>query len=189
MAALDDLEAVPLWQRMWKSKIAAIVVLGLMLVALTVIFFFQTWFVRREKLFDRVRLVYLAIILLWLGWVAQAQLSVVNVLTFLTALREGFHWEAFLIDPLIFILWTSVAAALLFWGRGPFCGWLCPFGALQELANRIAKALRVPQIKVPWAVHERLVPIKYIIFLGLFGVSLMSVEQAEQLLPVDEYRC
>ncbi len=188
LAALDDLEAVPLWQRIWKSKIAAIVVLGLMLVALTVIFFFQTWFVRREKLFDRVRLIYLAIILVWLGWVAQAQLSVVNVLTFFTALREGFRWESFLIDPLIFILWTSVAAALLFWGRGPFCGWLCPFGALQELSNRVAKALRIPQIKMPWGLHERLVPIKYIIFLGLFGVSLGSLAMAEMLAEVEPFK-
>ncbi len=187
-SALDQLEVVPLWQRIWKSKIAAIVVLGLMLVALTLIFFFQTWFVRREKLFDRVRLVYLAIILLWLGWVAQAQLSVVNVLTFLTALREGFRWESFLIDPLIFILWTSVAAALLFWGRGPFCGWLCPFGALQELTNRIAKAFKVRQIKVPWGLHERLVPIKYILFLGLFGVSLGSLAMAEMMAEVEPFK-
>ncbi len=81
--------------------------------------------------------------------------------------------------PLTFILWFSVAAALLFWGRGAYCGWLCPFGALQELTNRIARALRIPQWTLPWGLHERLWPLKYMIFLGLFGVSLMSIEQAE----------
>jgi NosR/NirI family nitrous oxide reductase transcriptional regulator len=120
--------------------------------------------------------------------VAQAQLSVVNVLAFASAVRTDFQWSYFLVDPLIFILWFAVAAALLFWGRGPFCGWLCPFGALQELANRLAKLARVPQITVPWWLHERLWPIKYIIFLGLFGVSLGSLALAEQLSEVEPFK-
>jgi NosR/NirI family nitrous oxide reductase transcriptional regulator len=177
-----------LWQRIWQSRIAAIVVLALMLGALTVIFFFQNLIVPHEKLFDRIRLAFLAVTLFWLGWIAQAQLSVVNVLTFTSSLRTGFHWESFLVDPLIFILWCSVAAALLFWGRGPFCGWLCPFGALQELTNRAAKALKVPQITVPWGVHERLWPIKYILFLALFGVSLGSLIWAERLAEVEPFK-
>src|SRR5690606_20190423 len=124
----------PLWKRIWQSKVVAIAVLAAMLAALTLIFFFQDALVKHEKLFDRIRLAYLAITLFWLGWVAQAQLSVVNVLTFASSLRSGFNWSSFLIDPLIFILWCSVAVALIFWGRGAFCGWLCPFGALQELS-------------------------------------------------------
>lgn len=193
-AAASDLDEAalfkekPLWQRIWESKIGPIVMLALMLGALTLIFFFQELLMPYEQLFDRIRLLYLALTLIWLGWVAQAQLSVVNVLTFTTSLREGFRWEAFLIDPLVFILWCSVAAALLFWGRGPFCGWLCPFGALQELSNRLAKALKVPQIKVPWAIHERAITLKYIIFLGLFGVSLGSLAMAEMLSEVEPFK-
>jgi NosR/NirI family nitrous oxide reductase transcriptional regulator len=180
--------APPLWQRIWKTKVLAIGVLAAMLGVLTLIFFFQDTLVKREKLFDRIRLGFLAVTLVWLGWVVQAQLSVVNVLTFTTALRSGFQWSAFLVDPLVFILWCSVAAALLFWGRGPFCGWLCPFGALQELANRAAKALKVPQYKIPWRVHERLWPIKYIVFLGLFGVSLGSLAFAEVLAEIEPFK-
>ncbi len=185
--SLAELEQTPLWMRIWKSKTASIAMLAVMLVALTLIFFFQDLLVAREELFDRVRLAYLALTLVWLGWVAGAQLSVVNVLTFMTALREGFRWEAFLVDPLIFMLWCAVAAGLLFWGRGPFCGWLCPFGALQELSNKAAKALKLPQIKIPWRVHERMWPIKYIIF-GLFGVSLGSLAFAEVLAEIEPFK-
>jgi len=179
---------MPLWQRIWWSKAVAIGVLVTMLSILTLIFFFQDFLVKREVLFDRIRLTFLAVTLVWLGWIAQAQLSVVNVLTFSSALRTDFQWSYFLMDPLVFILWFSVAAALLFWGRGPFCGWLCPFGALQELTNRAAKALKVPQLKIPWAVHERLWPFKYIIFLVLFGVSLGSLELAEKLSEVEPFK-
>jgi len=186
--ALADEPAPPLWQRIWRSKIASLAMLAMMLGALTLIFFFQDPLVARERLFDRVRIAYLVATLFWLGWVAHAQLSVVNVLTFANALRTGFDWSQFLVDPLIFVLWCSVAAALLFWGRGPFCGWLCPFGALQELSNRVARRLKVPQLKVPWAVHERLWPIKYIIFLGLFGVSLGSLAYAERFAEVEPFK-
>ena len=186
-APFDEVQE-PLWVRIWRSKVAALAMLALMLGALTLIFFFQDALVAREKLFDGIRLTYLAVTLFWLGWIAQAQLSVVNVLTFVNALRSGFDWSQFLIDPLIFVLWCSVAAALLFWGRGPFCGWLCPFGALQELSNRAARLLKVPQLKMPWAVHERLWPIKYIIFLVLFGVSLGSLIFAERLAEIEPFK-
>lgn len=188
VAGTKEAAGPPLWLRLWRSKVASIAMLGAMLGALTLIFFFQDLIVPREKLFDRIRLAYLVVTLLWLGWFAHAQLSVVNVLTFVNALRTGFSWSLFLVDPLVFILWCSVAAALLFWGRGPFCGWLCPFGALQELTNRIAKALKVPQLKIPWRVHERLVPFKYIIFLGLFGVSLGSLAFAEVLSEIEPFK-
>jgi polyferredoxin len=117
---------------------------------------------------------YLAATILILGVVMGAQLSVVHVLTFLQSLRTEFSWQTFLLDPVIFIIWGWVAVALLFWGR-VYCGWLCPFGALQELLNRVARRLRIPQLQIPFLLHERLWPLKYIVFLGLFALSLASM--------------
>jgi NosR/NirI family nitrous oxide reductase transcriptional regulator len=178
----------PLWMRIWRTEFVSIGIVAFALAVLTAIFFFQNVLVRRPRVYNWVRRAYLLFVLVWLGWYANAQLSVVNVLTFTRALVTGFHWEFFLAAPLIFILWSAVAAALLFWGRGPFCGWLCPFGSLQELTNTIAKWLKVPQITVPWGLHERLWPIKYIIFLGLFGLSLYSVDLAERFAEVEPFK-
>jgi NosR/NirI family transcriptional regulator, nitrous oxide reductase regulator len=123
-----ELNEPPLWHAMWWAKLDQIAILLVALTFLTGVFFFQDWFASRPRLYEGVRLGFLVFTLFWLGWYAQAQLSVVNVLAFLNALRTDFRWEYFLMAPLIFILWFATAAAMLFWNRGAFCGWLCPFG-------------------------------------------------------------
>lgn len=177
-----------LWKRIWRDKKVEIAVLGTMLLVLTAVFFFQTYAVRNARAFYIFRIAFLTVTLVFLGWYANAQLSVVNLMALFGSLVTGFSWQAFLLDPLTFILWFSVAAALLFWGRGAYCGWLCPFGALQELTNQVARKLHIPQWTLPWGLHERLWPLKYMIFLGLFGVSLMSVEQAEHLAEIEPFK-
>lgn len=178
----------PMWLTLWYQKSVEIGVLGAALLVLTAILFFQDSLARRPTLLHWVRRGYLVFTVVFLGGVALAQLSVVNVLTFVHALFEGFRWELFLTDPLIFILWVFTAASILLWGRGVFCGWLCPFGALQELINELARKLKVPQYELPFAVHERLWAIKYIILLGLFGVSLESMATAERLAEVEPFK-
>lgn len=182
-------EGPALWKTIWEMNRLNVAIATVALGVLTLIFFFQDLLVRRPVLFTWVRRAYLLFTLFWLGWMVNAQLSVVNVLTFFNALLSGsFSWEYFLTAPLVFILWIAVAAGLLFWGRGPFCGWLCPFGALQELSNTVARKLGVPQFTVPWALHERLWPQKYMIFLGLFGLSLYSLARAEVYAEVEPFK-
>ena len=180
--------AETLWQNVWLDRLPDVVFLLAMLGCLGAIFFLQDLVAQRRKFYQILRYGFLAVTLLWLGWYAVAQLSVLNVLTFAGALRTEFRWDFFLLDPLIFILWAFVAMSLLFGGRGAYCGWLCPFGAMQELLNRIARRFRVPQLRLPFGLHERLWPIKYIVFLGLFAVSLNAIDMAHIGAEVEPFK-
>ncbi|PBJ22375.1 putative electron transport protein YccM [Pseudomonas ogarae] len=178
----------PTWVNIWYQKAFQIGVLCTALAVLMVILFLQDTFTKYPRFLHWLRRVYLVFTVVFIGWYALGQISVVNVLTFVHALFENFRWELFLTDPIIFILWTFTAASILLWGRGVFCGWLCPFGALQELINEAARKLKIPQYELPFAVHERLWAIKYIILLLLFGISLESMTTAEQFAEVEPFK-
>ncbi|MEO9215567.1 MAG: 4Fe-4S binding protein [Rhodanobacter sp.] len=178
----------PLWVKVWYAKRFQIAVLVAGLFFLSLILIFQDWVVKRPLLLERVRVGFLIYTVVFIGWYALAQLSVVNILTFVHSVMHGFTWTTFLMDPLVFILWTFVAVSLLLVGRGVYCGWLCPFGAMQVLINKLALKLKVPQLEPPSYVHERLWAIKYIILLFLFGLSLQSVGLAERFAEVEPFK-
>lgn len=177
-----------LWMQIWRARAAEIVALVAMLAALFGILLFQDRFVQHLVLYRRTRIAFLGLTLIFLGLYAKAQLSVVQVVTFVHAVRGEFKWELFLLDPMIFILWSFVALAMLFWGRGVFCGWLCPFGALQELLNEAARRLGVRQWEPPWGVHERLGMIKYLVFLAIFAISLNSMDDAFRAAEAEPFK-
>ncbi len=185
---VSAMENEPLWVSVWRDKAFQIGVLSISLLLLTVIIFLQDWLVRYPKLLRNLRHAFLIYTVFFIGWYTLGQLSIVNVFTFVHAVMGKFQWQVFLLDPMLFILWGFVAITLVLWGRGIFCGWLCPFGALQELINEIARALKVKQYELPFAVHERLWAIKYIILLLLFAVSLESLSEAERYAEVEPFK-
>jgi transcriptional regulator of nitric oxide reductase len=178
----------PLWQDIWWTRRYEIGVLGAMLTVLAAILIFQDTVTAHGIFFYRLRTGYLLLTLVFLGFIANAQLSVVNVLTFIHALLSGFRWELFLLDPLVFLLWSFVALSMLFWGRGVFCGWLCPFGTLQELTNQLARRLGIKQIEIPFGLHERLWMIKYVAFVAILAISLRSILNAFQLAEIEPFK-
>jgi polyferredoxin len=178
----------PLWVGIWRARSYEIAVLVASLFVLLLVLVFQDWLARRPRLVVWVRNAFLVFTAFFLGWYALAQLTVINVLTFTHSLTHDFRWDRFLLDPMLFILWSFVAVTLLLWGRGVYCGWLCPFGALQELVNKAALRLGVPQLELPDVVHERLWAVKYVILIVLFGISLQSMGEAAVYAEVEPFK-
>ena len=84
----------------------------------------------------------------FIGFYAQGQLFVVNIYTLLLDIVDGFSLEVYLLDPVIFICGALYLSSLFIVGRGLFCGWLCPFGALQEMMGILAEKLRIKQLEL-----------------------------------------
>jgi len=178
----------PLWKQAWQDKRPQIAIVALMVTVLTLILFAQEWITRRPRLWRISRLTFLSATFLVLGMGLNGQLSVVQVVAFVHSLLNGFRWETFLIEPVIFILWAFTALGMLFWGRGVYCGWLCPFGALQELTNAAAQRLGIRQIAVPQALHERLWVIKYTLFVGILALSFYAMHDALILAEAEPFK-
>ncbi len=178
----------PVWIGLWKERWWQISLLVAGLTILTVFFARQKTLTRYPRLVHGFRWGFLLFTLFFIGFFAQGQLSVVNIYTLLLALWDGFSLNVFLLDPVIFILWTYTFVTLFIWGRGLFCGWLCPFGALQELVAWIGQRLGLRQIKIPERWHRRLILLKYPILAGLVTTAFFSLTLAEQLAEVEPFK-
>ena len=180
--------AEELWIEVWRERRVRIAILLVSLVMLTAILLLQDWITQYATIVRRIRIGFLIYTVVFIGWYSLAQLSVLNVFTFARTFMTEFHWEIFLIAPMTFILWSFVAMSLLLWGRGIYCGWLCPYGALQELTNMLAQRLAVPQLRIGALVHDRLLATKYAILLALFGLSLYSLAYAVRYAEVEPFK-
>ena len=109
--------------------------------------------------------------LVFVGWFAQGQLSIVNVTALVQALVAGRGLGFFLYDPMTVVLWAFVAVTLVAWGRGTFCGWLCPFGALQELVGQATRRLGLRPLRVRAALDARLKRVKYVVLAAIVGLA------------------
>ncbi|MEP5764222.1 MAG: 4Fe-4S binding protein [Halieaceae bacterium] len=178
----------PLWVELWREQAPQLILLMIALTLLMAVLFFQDWLVVHPGLFQRLRVGYLLFTVIYLGFICKAQLSVINLVAFMRILFGGFTWDTLLIDPMIFLLWGFVAVSIILWGRGVFCGWLCPFGALQELIHKITERYELPSYEFPPMVHERLWAIKYFILIALVGLSLESMTYAAKLAEIEPFK-
>lgn len=183
------------WEKAWSSRPVEIALFAIFLLAAGALYASRDLLVRRASRKDK-RWVSWPKYVLWTisigfaGFYLLAQPSITQVLTWFHSILFKWEWELFLTDPFIFMFWWFIIISTFFWGRGMFCGWLCPYGAMSEMSHRIAGALGLKrfQRKLPVALHDKLKWTKYAVFLGLLGVSFYSMTAAEVLAEVEPFK-
>ena len=187
LAAPTDARAAA-WIEAWHDARTNVAVLAVLLAALTAIFVFQDRLSRSRRAHRLVRNGFLLVVLVWLGWTAGAQLSIVNVISYIQAPFRGFGIDVYLAEPLMVMIAAYTAVSLLVIGRGVFCGWLCPFGALQELLGQLSRALGVPQWNPSPALEKRLWMGKYIAAAAVLALALFAADGAGSATEIEPFK-
>mgnify|MGYP003510058955 FL=1 len=130
----------------------------------------------------------MAITLFFIGWYNQGQLSLVTVLGVLKALLNSRSLTFLLYDPFSLIIWFFVLVSLVIWGRGTFCGWLCPYGVLQEFSHFLGRFLNFPKIKISETLNSKLVYIKYFILAALILSVIFAPKIMEFLIEIEPFK-
>ena len=185
---IKKVKELPMWINVWLESKFRIMLLSFALLVLSLITIFQDKISKYRNTFKYIRISYLSFTLIWIGWYTGAQLSIFNILSIIRVPITGADLNYFLIDPLIFIILAFTIISALILGRGLFCGWLCPFGALQELIGWIAKNLGIKKREIPEKYYTKLWTIKYFILVTIIGTSFISMETASTLAEVEPFK-
>jgi NosR/NirI family nitrous oxide reductase transcriptional regulator len=176
------------WRAMWRDRPVDLGVLACALALLAVVLARPGWLVADGRRLALLRGGWQVFTLVFMGWYAQGQLSIVNATALLRALRAGQDLGFFLYDPVSLVLWAFVAATLVVWGRGTFCGWLCPFGALQELVGQLAARLKLPRWRLHRRLDARLKRVKYGVLAVLLSSAAVGSPWTDQLLEIEPFK-
>lgn len=185
----------PSWLKSWQGKHWQIALFVALLAFTFVFYMFRDRWERKssrrdKRLIEWPRMTIWLVSIVFVGFMQLAQPSVTQLLTLAHAPFEGWRWELFLSDPLIFIFWIFIALTVVLWGRGLFCGWLCPFGSLTEVLYKVGKKIGLArwQFRVPSTVHNKLKWLKYLVFFGLLAASIHSMVLAEKLAEIEPFK-
>ncbi len=183
-------EEPPTWVTIWRENRYEVALYILFLILLLLLFSQRGYIVRRRGMARWIRYTVMAVALLFVGFYKMAQPSITQLLTVIHKFLKGWEWSLFLSDPIIFVTWWFMAITILIWGRGVFCGWVCPYGALTEFLYRLFHRAFPDRFRYEfdYPIHKRLLYLKYVIFAFLLVISFYSMALAERFAEVEPFK-
>lgn len=185
---VEPVKPTPPWVDALRNRQTDLIILGIFLVGLVAVLGLQLNKLAGHPQFTAIRLTILAFVVGFIGWWGQGQLSIATPLAVGRTLLDGGSFSFLLYDPFSLVVWAVTILGFVLWGRGLFCGWLCPFGALQEFAHHIGRLLRLPQIEPSPAWDDRLKWIKYIVLAALFLMLVTAPARLDKAIEVEPFK-
>jgi hypothetical protein len=176
------------WDGIWRDRSGEVVILMIGLAILSLALAQQKRLVAHQRRFTLFRNIYLLFTLFFIGWYAQGQLSIVNLTSLLQALIAGRSLSFYLYDPMTVTLSVFTCISLVLWGRGTFCGWLCPFGALQEFVAKIGQLLKIRPIRLKAETDSHLKKVKYLVLAGILVSAFFSSNITDLAVEVEPFK-
>ena len=176
------------WQAIWQERLLEILILSIALSLLVVILAKPRLLTKHPRAYPVFRYSFLLFTLVFIGWYAQGQLSIVNITGAIQSLMLAGNIDFFLYDPMTTLIWLFVLGSFLIWGRGTFCGWLCPFGALQELMSKVLSLLRLKSYQPSDRLDKQLKTIKYGVLLVILACAVFYPQLADTFVEIEPFK-
>ena len=184
---LDEPE-LTVWQQAWARRGVDVVLLTIWLAIVIVVFSLRRFTFRNAKVLAALHVSSMVVSLGFVGFYLRAQPSVTQILTLFDVVFKGGDPTLFLVEPLLFVSWIFIAIVSLVWGRGVFCGWVCPYGALSELSRKLVDRLKIPRYELPAKVHRKLRYLRYAVLVVLVVSFLVSPVTGERWAEIEPFK-
>jgi len=122
------------------------------------------------------RIIFLSLVIVYFGFLKTLFISIFNVINLLKL-----QFPSFLESIPWYILFGFSFLGTLFLGRF-YCGWLCPFGAVQDIISKIPSK----KLKITYKLNSHLLKIKYLL---LILALVFVLKGKDSLLKLEPFTC